>query len=244
MHGSHVSARTWVAVALLAVFAPQFAKGDGGVVLLHKVKGPFSVTVFLAPEMTSDGFTDVSVLVQSRTNGDVVLDADVWLTIEPSQNLVARIGTESLCGAPPASVMSPSAYQAQQEGTLPATREQASNKLLYAAALTLNRTRDRRVHINVSREPDSGEFDCLIPAIQASAKTHDLWPYLLIPLIAIAAFASNQKLRRQSLEEETALGPLGRRRRISGKPEKALVTGRKGGSPDPQSLMASLPERL
>src|ERR1043165_508369 len=29
MHGSHVSVRAWVAVALLMVFAPQLAKGDG-----------------------------------------------------------------------------------------------------------------------------------------------------------------------------------------------------------------------
>jgi len=198
-----------MALALLAVFATQFAKGDGGVVLLHEAGGPFSVTVFLSPEVTRGEHTDVSVLVQSRTNGDVVLNADVWLTIEPSRNLVARIGTESLCGAPPASVMSPSAYQAQQEGTFPATREQASNKLLYAAALNMNGTGDRRLHINVSRESDSAEFDCLIPAIQASADARGLWLVLLIPFIAIAAFALNQKLRKHSLEQETDLGLFG-----------------------------------
>jgi len=58
------------------------------------------------------------------------------------------------------------------------------------------------MHINVSRESDSAEFDCLIPVIQASANTRGLWPYLLIPFIAIATFALNQKLRRQTVGEE------------------------------------------
>ena len=202
MQRSRVSSRIWVAIALLAAFAPQFAKGDGGVVLLHEAKGPFSVTVFLAPEVTRGGFTDISVLVQSRTNGDVVLDADIRLTIEPPQDLVARVGAESICGTSPASVLSPSAYPGQQQGIFPATREQASNKLLYAAALTLNGKGDWRLHINVSRESDSAEFDCLIPVIQASANTQGLWPYLLIPFIAITTFALNQKLRRQTVGQE------------------------------------------
>lgn len=201
MQRSRVSSRTWVAVALLAVFTPQLSKGDGGVVLLHETKGPFSVTVFLAPEVIRGGFTDISVLVQSRTNGDVVLDADVRLTIEPPQDLVARVGAESICGTSPASVLSPSAHPGQQQGTFPATREQASNKLLYAAALTLNGKGDWRLHINVSRESDSAEFDCLIPVTQASANTRGLWPYLLIPFIAITAFALNQKLRRQEFTQ-------------------------------------------
>lgn len=202
MQRSRVSSRIWVAIALLAAFAPQFAKGDGGVVLLHEAKGPFSVTVFLAPEVTRGGFTDISVLVQSRTNGDLVLDADVRLTIEPPRDLVARVGAESICGTSPASVLSPSAYLGQQQGIFPATREQASNKLLYAAALTLNGKGDRRMHINVSRESDIAEFDCLIPLIQAPANAWGLWPYLLIPFIAIITFALNQKLRRQTVGQE------------------------------------------
>ena len=202
MQRSRVSSRIWVAIALLAAFAPQFAKGDGGVLLLHEAKGPFSVTVFLAPEVTRGGFTDISVLVQSRTNGDLVLDADVRLTIEPPRDLVARVGAESICGTSPASVLSPSAYLGQQQGIFPATREQASNKLLYAAALNMNGTGDRRLHINVSRESDSAEFDCLIPAIQASADTRGLWLFLLIPFIAITTFALNQKLRRQTVGQE------------------------------------------
>ena len=191
-----------MAVALLAAFAPQPAKGDGGVVLLHEAKGPISVTVFVPPEVTRSGLTDVSVLVQSRANGDVVLDADVRLTIDPPRDLVATAGTEPVCGTSLASVPFPSSYNGQRQTTLPATREQASNKLLYAAALALNGTGDWRLHIHVSRGTESAEFDGFISVIQASANTRGLWPYLLIPPIAITAFALNQKLRSQTSGEE------------------------------------------
>jgi hypothetical protein len=190
-----------VAVALLSALTPQLAKGDGGVVLLHEAKGPFSVTVFVAPEVARGGLTDLSVLVQSRTNGDVVLDAAVGLSIERPRNLVATDGSEPLCGASPASLVSPLPDIGQNQATLPATREQASNKLLYAAALALNATGDWRLHIYVSRGSESTKFDCLIPVTQASANAPGLWFYLLIPPIAIAAFAMNQKLRKHSLED-------------------------------------------
>jgi hypothetical protein len=189
-----------VAVVFLAALIPQLAKGDGGVIQLHEAKGPFSVTVFVAPEVTRGGLTDVSVLVQSRTNGDVLLDAYVELTIEPPRNLVVTAPSDPLCGASSASAVLPSPDTGQHQRTLPATRKQASNKLLYAAALALNATGDWRLHIDVSRGSDIMKFDCLLPVIRASASAQGLWPYLLIPPIAIAAFAMNQKLRRHSLE--------------------------------------------
>jgi hypothetical protein len=201
MQRSRLSTQAWVAVALLAALTPQHAKGDGGVVLLREASGPFLVTVFAAPEVTRGGLTDVSVLVQSRTNGDVVLDAAVGLSIEAPRDLVVTAGSDPLCGASSASAVLPSQDIDQHQATLPATREQASNKLLYAAALALNATGDWRLHIYVSRGADSTEFDCLIPVTQASANAPGLWPYLLMPPMAIAAFAMNQKLRRHSLEK-------------------------------------------
>jgi hypothetical protein len=200
MQRSRVSTQAWMAVALIAALPLQHAKGDGGVVVLHEAKGPFLVTVFVAPEVIRGGLTDVSVLLQSRTNGDVVLDAAVGLTVERPLDLVVTAGSEPVCGMSSASVVFPSQDIGQHQAPLPATREQASNKLLYAAALALNATGDWRLHISVSRGPDSAKFNCLIPVTQASANAPGLWPYLLIPPIAIAAFAMNQKLRRHSLE--------------------------------------------
>jgi hypothetical protein len=156
--------------------------------------------VFVAPEVTRDGLTDVSVLVQSRTNGDVVLDADVGLTIAPPRDLVTTTESEPVCGVSSASAAFPSPNIGEHQTTLPAIREQASNKLLYAAALALTAKGDWRLHIDVSRGSDRTKFDCLIPVAQLSANPPGLWPYLLIPPMAIVAFALNQKLRRHSLE--------------------------------------------
>lgn len=191
----------WVTIALFVAAISQSAKGDGGVVLLQEGKGPFSVTVFVPPELIRSGLTDVSVLVQSRTNGEVILDAAVSLAVEPPRE-VATTGSDPVCGASSSSVMFSDIAQKNQTTTIPATRERASNKLLYAAALALNATGDWRLHIDVSRASDSIQLDCLIPVTQTSVNTAGLWPYLLIPVIAIGAFAMNQKLRRHSLEKD------------------------------------------
>jgi hypothetical protein len=75
-----------------------------------------------------------------------------------------------------------------------ATREQASNKLLYAALLKFNAAGDWRLHVTVSRGTGSANFDCVLP-VASSAKLQGLWPYLAFPPIAIIAFAMNQWLR-------------------------------------------------
>ena len=195
-----VSIQVRVAVAFLTALAPQLAKGDGGVMLLHEARSAFLVTVFVSPETTRGGLTDLSVLVQSSTSGDVLLDVDVGLAVDPPKGL-ASTGSEQFCGASSAPAGSQLPDVSPLQGTVPATREQASNKLLYAAALNLNSKGDWRLHVFVSRRTDNARYDCLIPVTQASANALGLWSCLLIPPIAIAGFAINQKLRRHSLEQ-------------------------------------------
>src|SRR5262249_31212541 len=120
-----------------------------------------SVTVFGSPEAARRGLTDVSVLVQWRKSGEVVLDADVSLTVEPPKGL-AMDRSEEFCGLSPASVGFPLADMKQGQA-VSATRQQASNKLLYAANLKLNAPGEWRLHIYVLRGSDSACFDCLLP---------------------------------------------------------------------------------
>jgi hypothetical protein len=200
MQGWRVSIQAGVAVALLAALIPQIAKGDGGVMLLHEARGAFLVTVFVSPEAARGGLTDLSVLVQSSTSGDVLLDADVGLAVDPPKGM-ASTPSKEFCGASSAPAGSQLPDVTQLQGTVRATREQASNKLLYAAALNLNSKGDWRLHVYVSRQTDNAQFDCLIPVTQASANAPGLWFCLLIPPIAIAGFAINQKLRKHSLEQ-------------------------------------------
>jgi hypothetical protein len=101
-----------------------------------------------------------------------------------------------------------------------ATREQASNKLLYAALLKLDAAGNWRLNVAVSRSSDSASFDCVLPVTIPSAGLSGLWPYLAFPPIAIAAFALNQKLRKHSLER--GVDPINRNRKITEKHRRLL----------------------
>src|SRR5262245_2169609 len=85
-----------ILATVCTILALRSARGDGGIVQLHETRGPFSVTVFTSPEVVSGGLTDVSVLVQSEENGDVVLDADVRLSLFAPEG-VAVNETDPIC---------------------------------------------------------------------------------------------------------------------------------------------------
>jgi hypothetical protein len=202
MKQASTSIRLWILTALVLMLAlmlaPCVARGDGGIIQLRETRGPFSVTVFVSPEAVSDGPTDVSVLVQSQKNGDVVLDADVSLSLIPLEG-VALNESDPFCG-PYGAVFQPSNV-APHSLTVRATREQASNKLLYAARLRFDGPGNWPLQVIVSRGSDSARFDCPLPIGAISPKLRGLWPWLAFPPIAISVFALNQKLRKQSLEQ-------------------------------------------
>jgi hypothetical protein len=186
-----------IAITLLALFVPRDAKGDGGVIRLRETQGPFSVTVFSSPDAAAGGLADVSVLVQGRETGNPLLDADVSLTLSPPDGM-ARKQSEEFCSLPTAAMSLPNGIN--NPASVRATREQASNKLLYAAQLELRAAGNWWLHVNVSHGSDNATFDCFLPVSATSVKLSGLWPYLAFPPIAIVAFAMNQRLRRHSLE--------------------------------------------
>jgi len=188
-----------VVTVVVTMLAPRLSRGDGGVVQLHETQGPFSVTIFVSPEAARGGLTDVSVLVQWRKNGEVVLDAAVSLAVDPPNGL-AMARSEPLCGLSPTAAAFQLPDMRQHPATVPATREQATNKLLYAANLNLNAAGAWRLRVYVLRGSDSARFDCPLPVARTWAQPPGLWPYLILPPIVIAAFAVNQRLRRHSLE--------------------------------------------
>jgi len=189
MKRASISIKVWGAALLCIMLMPRIARGDGSIVRLQETRGPFSVTVFVSPEAI-DRLTDVSVLVQSRNSGDVLLDADVSLSLIPP-NGTAIADLDPFCG--------PSG--GRDSTTVLATRERASNKLLYAALLKLDAPGNWKLNVTVSRSSDTASFDCFLPVTTTLTKLSGLWPYLAFPPIAIAAFALNQKLRRDSLEK-------------------------------------------
>jgi hypothetical protein len=65
------------------------AYGDGGTMLLHQDSGAFTVTLFAAPQPLRMGDADLSVMVQDRSSGEVLLDPTILLTVgtEPTVRL-------------------------------------------------------------------------------------------------------------------------------------------------------------
>ena len=189
----------WIVTASLIMTAPCLVKGDGGIIRLRETRGPFSVTVFSSREMAAGGLADVSALIQERETGKVVLDADVSLTLNPPGARALKQSDE-FCGLPSAAMLSQNGIS--NSASVRATREQASNKLLYAAPVELNVPGDWKLHVLVSRGSDTARFDCLLPVTLSSGKLTAVWPYLSLPPLAIALFAVNQWLRRRSLQNE------------------------------------------
>jgi len=187
-----------VAIALIASFVSPDAKGDGGIIRLQQTQGPFSVTVFSSPEAAAGGLADLSVLIQGRESGKVILDADVSLTLSPPAGQIVK-QSDPFCSPPTGTMHLPDVTS--NVASVRATREQASNKLLYAARVQLNAPGDWQLHLLVSRATDTARFDCLIPVTLRPEKLADMWPYLSLPPLAIAAFAVNQWLRKQSLQK-------------------------------------------
>ena len=184
-------------MASLMMSAPRNARGDGGIIRLRGTQGPFSVTVFSSPEVTAGGLADVSVLIQRRESGEVVLDADVNLALSPPDGLATK-QSDDLCGLTTAAMHLP---DANNPASVRATRERASNKLLYAAPVELNAPGDWKLHVFVSRGSDTARFDCLLPVGLRSGKSTGVWPYLMLPPLAVALFAVNQWLRKRTLQK-------------------------------------------
>jgi len=182
---------------LLLGLSPHDARADGGIIRLREAQGPFMVTVFSSPEVAAGGLADVSVLVQERETGKIMLDADVNLTLSPPDGQATK-QSNGLCGLSTAAMRLP---DGNNPASVRATREQASNKLLYAAPAELNAPGDWKLHVLVSHRADIARFDCLLPVTLRSGKLTGVWPYLLLPPLAVAVFAMNQWLRKQSLQK-------------------------------------------
>ena len=96
--------------AFLLVIGATEARADGGAMLLHQDAGAFTITVFATPQPLQTGDADLSVMVQDRSSGEILLDPIIDLTV----------------ALQPAS-------SAQQAVRL--TKGQASNRLLQASTV-------------------------------------------------------------------------------------------------------------
>jgi hypothetical protein len=164
--------RPLTAFFILGMWATA-ARGDGGTMLLHQDSGAFTITLFAAPQPLQVGGADLSVMVQDRSSGDVLLDSAVDLTVAPEA-----------AGATPQTVR--------------LTRGQASNRLLQAAAIHFPSAGKWRLTLLVSRGGETVRLgtECTVEPDRSRARL--VWFYVLLPVGIILLFVIHQGLKIRS----------------------------------------------
>jgi len=152
-----------IATALVISFIPRMPKEMAGFIRLRGTQGSFAVTVFSSPDAVPGGLVDVSVLVQGRETGKVVLDADVTFTLSPPVGEMKQ--ADVFCGIPTAAMPLPDGIN----NLVRASRGTGIQQALYAAPVQLNAPGDWKLHLNVSRGNDAARFDCLLPVNSSSS---------------------------------------------------------------------------
>jgi len=147
-----------LALALLAW--PSLAAANGGTVQVSSQRaGPYEVSVYTSPSPISVGSVDVSVLVQDP-GGEAVQDATVGVWVRP-------------------------ASEAGRGSRYPATHEQATNKLFYAANVSLDAPGSWQFVVEVEGADGSGEVSFAAEVSQPSP----LDSSLVIALVVLAPVA-------------------------------------------------------
>jgi hypothetical protein len=160
-----------IRASLLCLLLAAVAYADGGTVRIDEDAGPFRVAVMSAPEPLSVGAADLSVLVQRRGDGSPLLDAEVDLRLDGP--------------APGAPI------------EVRASREQATNQLLQAAAVMLPAAGTWRLRVSVRQGGDAVEVAGALPVAPAPPRLQGVWPYLALPPVVVACFALREWLARR-----------------------------------------------
>jgi hypothetical protein len=156
---------------VVMILAQATALADGGTVQLRKEAGAFVITVFTSPAPLSAGPVDISLLLQNRNGLEPVLDASVSMRLREDAS-----STE---------------VQARP------TREQAQNKLLYAAPVTLAESGRWQLAVTILRNGERTDATGTIDVASAPEMAASYWSYLAFPPLMIAAFVVRERLIRR-----------------------------------------------
>lgn len=142
-------------------------------VLFRSAAGPYKVTVFGEPVPIRAGAADISVMVQN-SDSSTVLDAKVAIRLKiPSQEKIVEL-------------------------MAPATHDRATNKLLYAAHVTIPSRGLWDVAIDVTgANGATGSAAGQISVLPMQAPVSKNWPYFAVVPGLVLLFALNQWLRKR-----------------------------------------------
>lgn len=191
-------AMLFVCCLLFSMTPSRTAMADGGRLIgVERIDG-FVISIFVAPDPPRVGVIDLSVLIQRESDSAIVEDADVAVSMALSTEF-----TGSVSG--------------------PATREQATNKLLRSAWLTIPTAGQWRgvVHITVAANKVEARF--VVEVVEAPPAWRTIAPWVLWPFAIVFLFGAHRFL----LQRNTKAVP---------KPACNSAEGADSGAPDSHSL--------
>ena len=153
----------------LAIMAQAAAWADGGTVLLRQEAGDLVITVFASPSPLSVGPIDISLLLQNRNGLDPVLDANVSLLLHQDASSIE----------------------------VHPTREQARNKLLYAAPVTFSEPGKWQIAVTVLRNGEKTSAAGILEVAPAPSKSASYAAYIAFPPVMIVLFMVRERLIRR-----------------------------------------------
>jgi hypothetical protein len=162
----------WAAWLALLV-GTTAAHGDGGTMLFHQDAGAFTITLFAAAQPLTTGVADLSVMVQDRQSGDVLLDPVVDLT-----------ATREAGGA------------AQRAIRLAAGH---GNRLLQSASLPLAQPGKWQLIVRVHRGHDDAQVQTDVMVQPNTSRAALVWFYVLLPVAVVLLFLLHQALKQKQM---------------------------------------------
>jgi len=184
-------------VSVLALTAPAHVFADGGVIRLRENTGPFVVTVFTEPADLRVGPVDLSVLLQRRDSGEVILDATVDLFFVPPPGATIS-SVENFCGPDGTPLAFPSWRDSPGPTTFPPTRRRVQNQLFHEFRVNLSVPGDWQMRIQIRHGDSRAPLTTRLPVIAPRPAIVTLWPYLALPISFVSLFVVHQRLKRRT----------------------------------------------
>jgi len=154
------------------------AHADGGRLQLRQAAGPFVVSLFTTPESLAVGPADLSVMVEEQGGSNVLLDADVVVTLTPADGHVAPVIAHL-------------------------SHAHATNRLLQDAVVQLPRAGRWHAVIHVSETGREASVATELTVANYSARRGTVWFFAVLPACAVALFAwvqvAKQRARRRRM---------------------------------------------
>lgn len=171
----------------LAVIAcsGESARADGGRLVRVERTNGWIVSVFVAPDPPRIGPVDVSVLVQEEASGSVLDDAEIAVTLTAGED--AENATTSA----------------------PASRKQATNKLLQSALLETPSAGDWQGTIDCRVGDATAEIPFTLQIVSSPPAWTKFAPWILWPFAATAIFVAHRALGRKRLAFQPPAPPGG-----------------------------------